>query len=69
MDDRVLDMILEQIKEIKEDIRETRKQVTKSAVNMEGIRTRVMIVCALGGGFVIAVAEVLANYFIGTRGQ
>lgn len=68
MEERVLDIILDQIKEMRADIKETKEQVSKAAVTMEGIRTRVMFVCALGGGAIIAISEALANYFIGARG-
>ena len=67
MEGKILDIILTEIRDLKTESKEIRKSLSDTAIKMEGIKTRVMFICALGGGAIVAAFELLANYLLGTR--
>lgn len=64
MSDKVIDIILEEIKELRKEVGSLRKDLAKSNTKLEGINTRVMFICALGGSLVTVVAEVATALFL-----
>lgn len=76
MSDKVTDIILDELKILRKDIKEVGREVTnlsgklaESNKKMEGINVRVMAICAIGGSLVTALAEILSAMFIKTGGQ
>ena len=72
MNDKVTDIILEELKTLRNDIKDIGKDINTlsdkladSNKKMEGISARVMIICALGGSLVTVLAEILSAIFIG----
>lgn len=71
MSDKVTDIILDELKVLRKDIKEVGRDVTglsnklaESNKKMEGINVRVMAICAIGGSIVTVLAEVLSSLFI-----